>query len=64
MRGRLRAYWWVWLIVAVAGGIGNEIFDSATNGGSHPLADVVIGVALALIVCYLAGIAAGARRPR
>ena len=63
MRERLRTYWWVWLLIAIAGGIGNEVFDSVTNGGSHPLADVVIGVALALIACYVAGVVARSRRP-
>jgi ABC-type transporter Mla maintaining outer membrane lipid asymmetry permease subunit MlaE len=61
MRERLVAYWWVWLLIALLGGIGNEVYDSSVNGGSHPAADVLIGVVLALVVCYISGVVARRR---
>jgi hypothetical protein len=62
VRRRLVDYWWVWLLLVVAGGVGNELFDSSVGGGSHPAADVAIGVVLALVVCYVAGVVARRRR--
>jgi hypothetical protein len=46
----------------VAGGVGNELFDRSVSGGTHPAADVAIGVVLALLVCYVAGVVARRRR--
>lgn len=52
MRKLLVQYWWVWLLLVVVGAAANELFDGAVGGGSHPVADVLIGVLLALVACY------------
>lgn len=62
MRQRLIEYWWVWLLIVIAGAVGNEVFDSSVGGGSHPAADIAIGVVLALISCYASLVVTRRRR--
>jgi len=50
------------LFIVIAGAVGNEVFDSSVGGGSHPAADIAIGVALALIACYASMVVTRRRR--
>jgi uncharacterized membrane protein YhaH (DUF805 family) len=49
---RLRNYWWLWLIVAVAVVILNEAFDRKVAGdkNGHPGGDILVAVVVVLIV--------------
>ena len=51
-RQRLRAYWWLWvLMVAVAVAL-NEVFDRTVAGdkNGHPAGDVLVAIVIVLIV--------------
>lgn len=64
-RGRLRAYWWVWLAIVVAVVILNELFDREVAGdkNGHPAGDVLVAIVVVLIVAVAWDVVA-ARRSR
>jgi uncharacterized membrane protein YhaH (DUF805 family) len=51
IRERLRTYWWVWVAIAVAAVILNELFDRKVAGdkNGHPGGDVLVAIAVVLI---------------
>ena len=55
VRRRLVAYWWVWLPIAVIAVVGNEIFDRAVDGNSHPAGDVAVAIVVVGIVFSISG---------
>ena len=63
VRRRLVAYWWVWLPIAVIAVAGNEIFDRAVDGNSHPAGDVAVAIVVVGIVFYLSGAVARRKSP-
>jgi uncharacterized membrane protein YhaH (DUF805 family) len=54
-RGRLRAYWWVWVTIVIAAVILNELFDRKVAGdkNGHPVGDVLVAIVLVLIVAVV-----------
>ncbi|MGZ4366417.1 MAG: hypothetical protein ACXVFD_12630 [Gaiellaceae bacterium] len=52
IRERLRTYWWVWVAIAVAAVILNELFDRKVAGDKkgHPGGDVLVAIVVVLIV--------------
>jgi uncharacterized membrane protein YhaH (DUF805 family) len=51
-RERLRAYWWLWVLIVVAVVILNEVFDRKVAGdkNGHPGGDVLVAIVVVLIV--------------
>jgi uncharacterized membrane protein YhaH (DUF805 family) len=51
-RERLRAYWWLWLLIVVAVVILNEVFDRKVAGdkNGHPGGDVLVSIVVVLMV--------------
>jgi uncharacterized membrane protein YhaH (DUF805 family) len=49
---RLRAYWWLWLLIAVTVVILNEVFDRKVAGdeNGHPGGDLLVTVVIVLLV--------------
>ena len=49
--GRLRTYWWVWLVTAVVVGVANELFDRKVAGDEkgHPVGDILVAILVILI---------------
>jgi len=52
IRDQFRAYWWVWMAIAVAAIILNELFDRKVAGdkNGHPGGDVLVAIVVVLIV--------------
>jgi uncharacterized membrane protein YhaH (DUF805 family) len=51
-RQRLRAYWWLWVLIVVAAVVLNEVFDRVVAGdkNGHPAGDVLVAIVVVLIV--------------
>jgi uncharacterized membrane protein YhaH (DUF805 family) len=49
---RIRAYWWIWLLLGVAVAILNELFDRKVAGDKkgHPAGDVLVAIVVVLLV--------------
>ena len=64
MRERLAKQWWIWLAIAVAAVIANELFDRDVAGDKkgHPFGDFLVAVVLVGIAFY--GSALVGRRQR
>ena len=60
MKTHLRAYWWVWLLIAVVVVAANEI-DRVGFDEAHPPADIVLAV-VAVAVAFFGSYAIASRR--
>ena len=51
-RDRLRAHWWVWVLILAAVVILNEVFDRDVAGdkNGHPGGDVLVAIVVVLVV--------------
>jgi hypothetical protein len=51
-RQRLRAFWWLWVLIFVLAVILNEVFDRTVAGdkNGHPAGDVLVALVVVVIV--------------
>jgi hypothetical protein len=51
-RQRLRAFWWLWVLIVVVAVILNEVFDRSVAGdkNGHPAGDVLVALVVVVIV--------------
>ena len=51
-RQRLRAYWWLWVLIVVVAVTLNEVFDRIVAGdkNGHPGGDVLVAIVIVLVV--------------
>jgi uncharacterized membrane protein YhaH (DUF805 family) len=51
-RDRLRAYWWLWVLIVVGVAALNEVFDRKVAGdkSGHPAGDVLVAVVVVVLV--------------
>jgi uncharacterized membrane protein YhaH (DUF805 family) len=51
-RQRLRAYWWLWVLIVVVAVTLNEVFDRTVAGDKkgHPAGDTLVAIVIVLIV--------------
>jgi len=64
---RLRRYWWLWVLIAVAAVALNEVFDRAVAGDAngHPAGDLLVAIVVVVIVLAVWDLVTrSARRPR
>ena len=49
---RLRAYWWLWVLIVVVAVTLNEVFDRTVAGdkNGHPAGDALVAIVIVLIV--------------
>jgi hypothetical protein len=55
LSGRIRRYWWIWLLLAAVVVILNEIFDRKVAGDKHghPAGDVLVAIVVVMVVALI-----------